>query len=641
MKKRIIAIALSLFTTFTFFCGCKDKEKEQGVEIENILSQLPETVEATGINVIENGKSDYKIVVSATADDNIKAIASEIQYFYEASSGVELPIVLDTDLTFDDTERYISLGNTTVFQGSGLEITADLRETGYIMKRIGNTLICNGKNSNATISAGYDMLNYTIGLEFYAADEIYYEKKTTIPLLDYDIKFIPTVDIREFRTRVVSADATFARRMRMFSWFGTGTWLTFGHTTVSRYLPTATYGIAHPDWYNASQTQVCYANEEMRLEMVERIKSEIVANPYGIYVMIGHEDNMDMCECTACVEARATMGGYGGQELDFTNKLAKDVDKWLADNYPEREIKFLFFAYQTSAEPPAKWDAEQNKYVPVWDGFEVHESVNVMYCPIDAEFSKPFSSIENSTQYQQLCGWSDLFASQGRNSHIVIWTYSIPAYSYMAPQNNFGVYAEHYKTMADMGVNYIMDQGVYDSSTPTFEALKIYTQCKTMYRSDLDFNELVEDFIAHYYGAAAEGMTKYYNFFRSYYKYLENNKALSGGIFFDTTLKDFWSYEVLQEMYQMVEDCIGQLDSIKESDPERYQVLYDRVRREQITPMYLMFEHYMNLLTQEQKETYWSNLSYYCAKFEITNRRESDNAGLTQKIAQWKTEIFE
>ena len=57
MKKRIIAIALSLFTTFTFFCGCKDKEKEQGVEIENVVSQLPKTVEATGINVIENGKS--------------------------------------------------------------------------------------------------------------------------------------------------------------------------------------------------------------------------------------------------------------------------------------------------------------------------------------------------------------------------------------------------------------------------------------------------------------------------------------------------------------------------------------------------------------------------------------------------------
>lgn len=641
MKKRLIAIVLSTLTALTFFGGCKDKEGQKSIEKENVVAQLPSVVNETGINVIENGSSDYQIVVSATADDNIKTIALEIQYFYEEASGVKLPIVLDTDLTFDEEEHYISLGNTTVFQGSGLEIDAALRETGYIMKRIGNTLICNGKNSNGTISAGYDMLHYTIGLEFYASDEIYYEKKTTIPLLDYDIKFIPTVDIREFRTRTVSADATFARRMRMFSWFGTGTWVTFGHTTIGRYLPTDTYGVAHPDWYNSSQTQVCYANEEMRLEMVERIKSEIAHNSYGIYVMIGHEDNKDMCECDDCIEAREKMGGYSGQELDFTNKVAKDVDKWLADNYPEREIKYLFFAYQTSSEPPARWDEEQNKYVPVWSEFEVYESVNVMYCPIEAEFSKAFSSIENATQYNQLRGWSDLFASQGRTDNIVIWTYSIPAYSYMAPQNNFGVYAEHYKTMADMGVNYIMDQGVYDSSTPMFEALKIYTQCKTMYRSDLDFNLLVEDFIAHYYGPAAEGMTNFYNFFRSYYKYLENNKAFSGGLFFDTTLKDFWPYEVLQDMYQMVEVCIGQLDVIKESDPERYQQLYDRVRREQITPIYLMFEHYMNLLTQEQKETYWKDLSYYSAKFEITNRREGDNAGLTQKIAQWKTQIFD
>ena len=134
---------------------------------------------------------------------------------------------------------------------------------------------------------------------------------------------------------------------------------------------------------------------------------------------------------------------------------------------------------------------------------------------------------------------------------------------------------------------------------------------------------------------------EYYNFFRSYYKYLENSKGFSGGLFFETTLKMFWPYEVLQEMYQMVEKSIAQLDSVKTSDPERYQVLYDRVRREQITPIYLMFEHYMNLLTQEQKEEYWSILSYYCAKFEITNRRESDEGGLTQKIESWKTEIFQ
>ena len=97
MKKRIIAIVLSALTALTFFGGCKDKEAEKGIEIENVVSQLPSSVKETGLNVIENGKSDYQIVVSATADDNIKAIASEIQYFYEEASGVKLPIILDTD----------------------------------------------------------------------------------------------------------------------------------------------------------------------------------------------------------------------------------------------------------------------------------------------------------------------------------------------------------------------------------------------------------------------------------------------------------------------------------------------------------------------------------------------------------------
>ncbi|MBQ8876144.1 MAG: DUF4838 domain-containing protein [Clostridia bacterium] len=646
MKKKILSIAMSILTTFAFAVGCNKKggsnnnDGGAGDTSAPITVQLPDSVAPTAVNVIENGDSPYSIVISPDCDDNIKAIASEIQYFYAESTGVVLPIISDEDLAFDEDAYYISLGDTTLFKGSGLTIPSNLRETGYVMKRIGNTVLCNARNSNGTISAGYDMLNYTIGLEFYASDEIYFEEKSTVALLDYDIEFRPTVDIREFRSRAISADATYARRMRMFSWFGTGIWVSFGHTAISQYLPTTVYG-HNSEWYNASQTQVCYENEEMRLEMVERIKEYIVSHPYGVYVMLGHEDNLDMCECSDCVEARALMGGYGGQECNFTNKIARDVDAWLADNYPEREIKYLFFAYQTSSEPPATWDETQQKYVPVWEGFDVHESVNVMYCPIEAEFSKPFASKENSAQYEQLRGWSDLFASKGRKDNIVIWTYSIPAYSYMAPQNNFGVYAEHYKTMSDMGVNYIMDQGVYDSSTPTFEALKIYTQCKTMYRSDLDFSELVSDFITHYYGAAAETMMEYYNFFRSYYKYLENSKGFSGGLFFETTLKMFWPYEVLQEMYQMVEKSIAQLDSVKTSDPERYQVLYDRVRREQITPIYLMFEHYMNLLTQEQKEEYWSILSYYCAKFEITNRRESDEGGLTQKIESWKTEIFQ
>ena len=72
----------------------------------------------------------------------------------------------------------ISLGDTNIWTGSGLELTSDLRETGYVMKRMGNTIVCNAKDGVGTVSAVYDMLNYMVGFECYAIDEVYYEEKT-------------------------------------------------------------------------------------------------------------------------------------------------------------------------------------------------------------------------------------------------------------------------------------------------------------------------------------------------------------------------------------------------------------------------------------------------------------------------------
>ena len=58
-----------------------------------------------------------------------------------------------------------------MFDGSGVKLTEKLRETGYVMKRKGNTLIINAKDDNGIVSAVYDMLRYMLGLEFYSYDE--------------------------------------------------------------------------------------------------------------------------------------------------------------------------------------------------------------------------------------------------------------------------------------------------------------------------------------------------------------------------------------------------------------------------------------------------------------------------------------
>ena len=603
------------------------------------VPMLPERVAETNVKVVENGKTDYKIVIPAECDDNIAIASSELQTFMAYSTGVTLPIIKDTDVDFNQDEKYISLGYTTIFNQSGLEITEDMRLTGYLLKRFGNTLICNAKNSNGVLSAVYDMLSYMIGFEAYASDEIYYEKKESVALLDFNVKFIPTVDIREIRYRSLSADAVYNRRMKLFNWFGLGLWISFGHTVIGRYITVEEFGESHPEYFNASQSQVCYSNDEMRDVMAEKIKYDIAANPYGMYVMIGHEDNGDMCECADCVKERKEMGGYGGQELNFANEIASIVDPWVKENYPDREITYLFFAYQTSSEPPCEWSESEQKYLPVNEKFDVHERVGVLFCPIEANFAKPFNSKENQPYYNKLKGWYDLFETKGAEDNIVIWTYSLPVLGYFAPQNNFGMYFEHYKTMSDMGVNFIFDQAVYDSGIPCFEQLKIYTQAKAMYRSDLSYNDLAYDFIEHYYGEASEGIKEYYNFIRSYYKYLEETQSFMGGIWTDTTLENLWTMEVLNEMMAIFEKCFAQIEGLKTTDPDRYEVLNSRIKREQLTPQYLLFSYYLDVLPQDKKEAYWYDLNTYTKKFEIVSTRESGN-DVEKLISDWKEQIF-
>lgn len=609
------------------------------IDYERAEAMLPEKINETGVNIVENGRSDYKIVVPDDADALISFAAKEMQTFIKDSTGAELPIIGDSGADFDETAKYISIGQTLVFKGSGLDITDDMKDTGYFMKRFGNTVVIVAKNSNGSLSAVYDFLNYEIGLEVYATDELTYEKKSVMPLFDYDIKFIPVLDRRKILAEAFDASDVYTKRMRLWSWFGLGEWITFAHTTVEKFLPKDRYYEAHPDWYSESGTQVCYSNAEMRAAMEEAIKSYISSSPDGFYVMIGHEDDKFMCGCDNCVAERELMGGYGGQELNFTNTVAEELEPWLLENYPDREIYFVFFAYQTSEEPPAKYDETTGKWTPVWKDFKVNRNVKVMCAPVYTDFSQNLTGETNASYYKNMKGWSEIFKQAGVDDGLVIWTYSTAAVSYFATINNFAISGEHYRTLSDLGAVYVMDQNTADSNLPMLEQLKLYTMSKMMYRRDYDYNELVDDFIDHYYGAAAEEMTEYYEFIRARYKWLNENMSFTGRIFSDTTLPAYWPRPVVQEMLDIIDRGLDKLETIKTSDPERYEILYARLKREKLSPIYFMFEYYMDYLTQDKKEEYYNDMEVYTAKFNILGTREGAN-NMLSKLEGWKSQIY-
>lgn len=456
-----------------------------------------------------------------------------------------------------------------------------------------------------------------------------------------------------------SLNTNYRQRMRLYAGKGLGHWITFAHTTTGAsnlknggdelygFLPYSVYG-EHKDWYDESHTQLCYSNAEMRAEFVEQVKKRIIKNPDGKYLMIGHEDNFDMCMCDDCKAERDLYGGYGGQELHFTNLVAEAVDAWLADNYPDREIFYVFFAYQTSQEPPIKRqtidgkevgvkDAD-GKYIPHYADLKIRKNVMVMYCPIDSDFSKGFSETENATQYTQLKGWSDIYAAQGLANNIIVWGYSLAVYNYFIPLYNFGTYKAHYEFYRDCGVHYIDDQAYSSSGIPCFEAMQIYVQSKLMYDTSLSYNDLCYDFIEHYYGQAGETFKQYFDYFRAYYEYLAETKSINGSIWQEMSKADYWPTEVVQQLMDYLDKCLADIEPLKQTDYARWQLLNDRLRRERLTPIYMMFMFHMNELPKDKQVEYLADMKTYTQKYDILETQESKR-DISTLIETWETQI--
>lgn len=618
-------------------------EEMQGI---TDLTMSRDSVAESGINIIENGGSKYSILIPADASGDVLTASRELQLFLQESSGAQLPVVTDADMEEYDTQSsYISLGDTFAFAQSGIEVPASLKTSGYILKRVDNTLFVAANGDFGVVCGVYDMLYYTIGYECYASDEIYYEEMSTVPLLDFNLQFTPLLDIRTMNIKEVREDDSYRRRLRLQH--ASNSWAAKGHTS-EEFLPIAEYQDEHPDWYGTTGgDQLCFGCglEEngdvygMKAQLIENMKEAIESAPNTTYIQIGINDNWTECACKYCTDAKAKYGNYAGLQLQFTNEVAEEIDAWLAETAPEREMNYVFFAYQQCESAPVRYDEASGKYVPISADFSLRDNVYVYFCPISMDNSKPLDDPANTVNYNLLIQWRDLLDYADCEGNIIVWSYSTAAYAYFLPLYNFGSAGETFRVFAENGVDYIYDQASGDSNIPCFQALKIYTQTKMMYYSGYSYDQLVADFMTHYYGEASEQLTEYYNFIRAYYKYLEVTQNFSGTIFFQYVDQKFWPSAVCDKMIDILDRALEAIEPLKATDEARYKTLYDRIKRERLSPIYLMFQFYMDDLTQEQKEEYYGDMAKYTRQFGIEGSQESAY-NMAAILEEWESQIF-
>lgn len=589
----------------------------------------------TAYNLVQDGVSEYKIVLSATATANELFAANELANFLNLATGAELEIV--TDEEYPSSDAIIAIGNTRQAQAAKAVSGQNLATSAFVLKTVGNSLyVTADKNGDgeACLYGVYQILQDAVNFRVYAADEIGYDTDNdTIPLYNYDKVYKPTFDQRELGYASIANDETYKKRMRLV-WHDTDVrWTLHGHTQASHFVNPdfsdtlhpehegMTYGQAHPDWFDGGQ--LCWsAGAEMERVAAEKLIWYIENYPQGEYIMLGQMDNTDYCSCDRCKAKMAELGiNPAGMQILLLNNVIKIAEQWRAENRPEQDVKYVTFAYNGTLQPPVKKDGNGN-LVAINDQVKPHDKLYIYFTPIETDFAVDLSNQRNLSVMEALNGWNAL--ASGR---IMVYIYDINFHNYFINFNNFGTVEGMYRDYLDNGVYYMYSQGPIDTCVPCFQEMRVFVESQLMWDIGQGYDNLVNEFMQAYYRDAAPAVRKFYELIRNRYAryYAVDDTSLGGGIYDSIGDSDIWTENLVNALGDALDDALSAVEKYKTTDNELYAKLHDRIMKEYLSVIFLKLSYYQASYTSAQIADMKANFKYYTTYFQITNYAENDS----------------
>lgn len=589
----------------------------------------------TAYNLVQDGVSEYKIVLSATATANELFAANELANFLNLATGAELEIV--TDEEYPSSDAIIAIGNTKQAQAANAVSGQNLATSSFVLKTVGNSLyVTADKNGDgeACLYGVYQILQDAVNFRVYAADEIGYDTDNdTIPLYNYDKVYKPTFDQRELGYASIANDETYKKRMRLV-WHDTDVrWTLHGHTQASHFVNPdfsdtlhpehegMTYGQAHPDWFDGGQ--LCWSvGAEMERVAAEKLIRYIENYPQGEYIMLGQMDNTDYCSCDRCKKKMAELGiNPAGMQILFLNNVIKIAEQWRAENRPEQDVKYVTFAYNGTLQPPVKKDGNGN-LVAINDQVKPHDKLYIYFTPIETDFAVDLSNQRNLSVMEALNGWNAL--ASGR---IMVYIYDINFHNYFINFNNFGTVEGMYRDYLDNGVYYMYSQGPIDTCVPCFQEMRVFVESQLMWDIGQGYDNLVNEFMQAYYRDAAPAVRKFYELIRNRYAryYAVDDTSLGGGIYDSIGDSDIWTENLVNALGDALNDALSAVEKYKTTDNELYAKLHDRIMKEYLSVIFLKLSYYQASYTSAQIAEMKANFKYYTTYFQITNYAENDS----------------
>ncbi|MBO6280312.1 MAG: DUF4838 domain-containing protein [Bacilli bacterium] len=634
MKRKVKNLFI-LTTISTFLlAGCTSQTSEQKEE------KGEEVVK--GKYIVENNYSEYQIVIPKVASKKILAAADELASYVKLSTGANLKIVKDNEV--NKSSNYISLGNTSVFKSTYQDYDfSSLNDTisaYFISTNNDNIYIYSNphQKGDGVLYGTYDLLHDLVGYEYYTDDEIYYKTSDDIALLNYKDKFVkPSFDSRTIANMHLIYNQEVNDHYRLINSYRGSEWVNeiYGHSQLSYFVRPITTDSsgktvytdlynAHRDWFSNKTTathpgpgQLCWtAGEEAQEYVANRFIELLKIYPDAVYFMFGQDDNADgFCDCERCQHAMEEYGmNHAGLQIDFTNHVIEKVNKWISENEPNRDVKFVIYAYYSTRNAPCV--LQNGKYVAYSPRVIPHEDLYIMHAPIEASFAFPLDNNRfNSSTYLDIRMWNE-FA----RGHTIMYLYDVNFRHYFSNFSNFTTAKNMYQMCYDYGIPYMLTQGPTDTLTTCFSELREYVESKLMWDLSHDYEDLVKDFMSHYYKEAQDELFEYFETIRDRLAMYHTSEYSSGTIYDDIENEIIYPFSVLRYFTSLFDSALVKIDKYKETNPSLYDVLKARIMKEYLSVIYLKMTLYGRddiLISEAEKAEMKEIFSYYVSYFGL------------------------
>jgi hypothetical protein len=448
--------------------------------------------------LLDQKRSDYRIILPAEPEKEELKAASEFQKYFEQISGVVLPVYGDErepashEIVIGKSARLINHKVKTRFN-------EDERD-GFLLLTRDEKMFITGGSAAGTLNGVYAFLEEYLGCRLYSPEYTFVPKLSGISLPEINDRQVPFFSFREllFPGRY---DTNYLAWHKLHSHHD-GSWGMWVHT-FDDLVPPETYFKDHPEYFTeingarSDKGQLCLSNPEVFEVLVENLGRKMAGSPDAHYWSVSQNDNYLACQCSECRKISEEYGGESGLMIWFVNRVAA--------LYPDKVISTLAYQYTRSA-------PKHIKPLP---------NVNIMLCSIECNRSKPIEDDPTSASFvEDVKDWTKL------TENILIWDYVVQFRNYISPFPNLRVLQPNLEFFADKGCKLMFQQGSSNSRSE-FVDLRSYLIAKLLWDPNQDVEEIQSDFLYGYYGSAAP-------FIDEYIELLHDELESSGG--------DLWIY---------------------------------------------------------------------------------------------------